>query len=249
MIQKNLQGFINFYKKVVRHSPQLVDVNGVGLQVLLGYYLGLILGLGICFLIYSHRFYDLGTAMIFYSIFHLWEYLYVAIFRGIELCAHSFLIDHSREFGIALFTSLLEYFVISIFFPNFKSFSNIIMKSLFYFGLSMMIMGQIIRTLAMYTAADNFNHQIEIGDRRDDHKLVTDGIYGYFRHPAYFGWFWWSVGMQLTLRNPFSTVLWTGASWYFFKMRIPFEEEQLKKQFPQQYEEYSKKVPIGIPFI
>lgn len=46
----------------------------------------------------------------------------------------------------------------------------------------------------------------------------------HLRHPAYFGWFWWSIGTQMLLCNPVCIVVYAAASWRFFSQRIPFEE-------------------------
>lgn len=73
----------------------------------------------------------------------------------------------------------------------------------------------------MATAGSNFNHLIE-DDKRDDHKLVTVGIYSIFRHPSYMGWFWWCIFIQVMLCNPISTVAFTFVAWKFFSDRIEF---------------------------
>ena len=80
------------------------------------------------------------------------------------------------------------------------------------------------RALGMATASTNFSHRIE-EMKRQEHILVTrrprrartpgkqtlgrsccshvraspwtDGIYAWLRHPAYFGFFWFSVGTQV----------------------------------------------------
>ena len=33
-----------------------------------------------------------------------------------------------------------------------------------------------------------------------DHLLITTGIYAHMRHPSYVGWFYWSVGTQVSIR-------------------------------------------------
>jgi len=78
---------------------------------------------------------------------------------------------------------------------------------------------------------------------------VTHGIYSYLRHPAYFGFFWWSVGTQLLLSNPISLVAYTAATFYFFYDRIPYEEELLIHFFGDRYRAYQQRTYIGIPFL
>jgi protein-S-isoprenylcysteine O-methyltransferase len=60
----------------------------------------------------------------------------------------------------------------------------------------MVIGGELLRKLAMFTAGTNFNHYVQY-IRKDDHILVTGGIYAWCRHPSYVGWFSWSVGTQV----------------------------------------------------
>ena len=69
------------------------------------------------------------------------------------------------------------------------------------------------------------------------------------RHPAYFGWFYWSIGTQLLLCNPICCVAYGVASWSFFRKRIPYEERLLLSFYPEKYPDYSRKTIIGIPFV
>jgi protein-S-isoprenylcysteine O-methyltransferase len=70
------------------------------------------------------------------------------------------------------------------------------------------------------------------------------------RHPSYVGFFYWAVGTQLLLCNPFSTILYTIAAWTFFRHRIVFEERTLRALFSGgEYECYASKTYIGIPLL
>lgn len=68
-------------------------------------------------------------------------------------------------------------------------------------GLAMCIGGELLRKLAMWTARTNFNHVVQI-KHEASHELVTHGVYEYFRHPSYVGWFYWSVGTQVSQPDP-----------------------------------------------
>ena len=65
-------------------------------------------------------------------------------------------------------------------------------------GAIMTIGGEILRKLSMFTAQSNFNHHIQ-HTRKDGHVLVTHGVYKFFRHPSYVGWYSWSLGTQVCL--------------------------------------------------
>ena len=85
--------------------------------------------------------------------------------------------------------------------------------------------------------------------KREDHVLVTSGVFSYVRHPSYVGWFLWSLGTQVVLLNPICFVLYTGVTWTFFNERIYAEEYLLLRFFGNAYSDYQAKVPAGIPFI
>ncbi|KAG1661242.1 Protein-S-isoprenylcysteine O-methyltransferase [Nymphon striatum] len=115
-------------------------------------------------------------------------------------------------------------------------------------GILTCIGGEVIRKQAMITAGTNFNHLIQF-QRKQDHVLVTHGVYRYFRHPAYVGWFWWSIGTQIVLCNPICAVAYSVAAWKFFSVRIAEEEITLLNFFGQDYVNYQRNVGTGIPFI
>jgi protein-S-isoprenylcysteine O-methyltransferase Ste14 len=115
-------------------------------------------------------------------------------------------------------------------------------------GLILVTGGALCRQVAMATCGSNFHHKIQQRQRRS-HVLVQKGIYKYLRHPSYVGWFYWSIGTQCILLNPVCVVLYTLAAWHFFRIRIPYEEELLQRQYPHEYAAYMEVSYIGIPFI
>lgn len=184
-----------------------------------------------------------GIYLIFLSIFHLSEYLTTLLFNYSTLKLSSFLLNHSFEYNMAAVVSWIEYFIEVLIFPQLKEF-----QVFWYIGLILIISGEFVRKLAMYTAGTNFNHLIQT-KKSNTHELVTHGIYSFSRHPSYFGWFYWSIGTQILLANPLCICAYAYASWKFFNSRIIEEEFHLKNFFGKQYDEYAKCVPIRIPFI
>lgn len=63
-------------------------------------------------------------------------------------------------------------------------------------GLIMVLCGDCLRKSAMLTAGSNFNHIVQ-NEKAHSHVLVTNGVYSFFRHPSYVGWFYWSIGTQV----------------------------------------------------
>ena len=91
-------------------------------------------------------------------------------------------------------------YVFSMFVSALKQF-----YSLSCLGLGLVLFGELLRKLAMYTAGTNFNHYVQY-IREDGHILVTSGVYGLCRHPSYVGWFYWSVGTQVGTTQYFSFI-------------------------------------------
>ena len=89
-------------------------------------------------------------------------------------------------------------------------------------GLVMITAGQFIRSAAMATAGKSFNHLVQ-STRKDDHLLVTRGVFSISRHPAYLGFFWWAVGTQILLGNRVCLLGYIFALWNFFSARITSE--------------------------
>lgn len=69
-----------------------------------------------------------------------------------------------------------------------------------YVGLVLCAVGEILRKAAIWTARDNFTHLVQ-QEKTQTHALVTSGVYSWFRHPSYVGWFYWCIGTQVKYKN------------------------------------------------
>lgn len=115
-------------------------------------------------------------------------------------------------------------------------------------GVLLVLVGQAVRSAAMVQAGPSFNHIVQ-QTRGREHVLVTTGIYGTFRHPSYFGFFWWGLGTQLAMGNVVCFVAYAAVLWRFFCSRIMHEELFLVKFFGEEYVDYRKKTGTKIPFV
>ncbi|KAL7713412.1 Protein-S-isoprenylcysteine O-methyltransferase [Entamoeba marina] len=203
----------------------------IDLLLLVGVFVGIMLGFNIVMAFISNTPFHLFLFALF--IFHTFEFVSTVYFRPYRSTVHDFLLLHSPHFMIAFTLCVVEYFVELYLFPSLKEHT---------------VISVIFLTTAMFIAGRNFNHYIET-EKRSDHVLVKHGIYAYLRHPSYFGWFWWSISTQCLALNPICTILYAGASWYFFKTRIEYEEETLIEIFGEEYKKYRKETTVGIPFI
>lgn len=176
------------------------------------------------------------------AFFHTSEFLLALAFHGRRrVNAASTLI--SGPYLVALVLSMVEHALESRFAPGLKG-----QAFVSYAGLAMVVLGEGLRKLAVVTANKSFTHDIKV-DKRQEHKLVTHGIYRFFRHPSYLGFFIWSIGTQVLLVNPVCIVGYTVVTWRFFENRIPYEEYFLCRFFGQDYVDYANRVPSGMPFI
>ncbi|EDQ90144.1 uncharacterized protein MONBRDRAFT_7483 [Monosiga brevicollis MX1] len=175
--------------------------------------------------------------------FHCSEYVMTALYNRDVLSFDSFLINHSRSYHVAALSCCIEYYLEMRYCPIIKSL-NIIS----YAGLAMVGLGEAFRKLAMWTAGSNFKH-IVATNKLESHELVTTGIYSLCRHPAYAGWFWWAVGTQVLLCNPFCSIAYGWAAYRFFADRLEYEEYHLLLFFGTQYHRYQQRVPTGVPFV
>lgn len=187
--------------------------------------------------------------------FHLLEFFITAIYNPTQTTSDSYLINHSITYTTAAITSWMEFwirfFVIVVCtvrrVPIFDTISIPYTIS-YYIGLVVLIIAQCIRSMAMATAGESFNHLIQTS-KKQNHVLITHGIYRVFRHPSYVGFFYWSISTQLVLGNVIHVVLYTIAAWTFFHRRIRYEEESLYQFFPESYPRYVTQTYMGIPGI
>lgn len=183
-------------------------------------------------------------SQMFYAVFffHVSEYLLAIACHGkSKVTTESLLI--SKDYVLAMVFAVTEYVIELHYFPKLKE--NQLISNL---GFFMVIFGETIRKLAILTAKRAFTHVIQ-RYHEEHHKLITYGVYGIVRHPGYTGFFIWSVGTQIMLCNPVSSVAFAIIAWGFFYNRIPYEEFFLKQFFGLEYDAYMQRVPSGIPFV
>ena len=194
--------------------------------------------------------------------FHLLEFYVTAFFNPTVVSSDSFLVNHSKAYTVAAIIASTEFWFRFWFFSDTSrtmtltttitttttTTTNYLWISITVLGILMVIVSQIIRSWAMMKCGESFNHYIQT-QKKDNHILVTNGIYVWLRHPSYFGFYYWSIGTQLVLHNPISCVLFALAGWKFFSQRIPYEERSLIRLFGDEYYDYVMRSYVGIPFI
>ncbi|KAH8118319.1 ICMT-domain-containing protein [Phellopilus nigrolimitatus] len=194
---------------------------------------------------------QLGFFLAAWSAFHWAEFAVTAGWNREKCSIDSFLLDNGMLYHIAHGTALTEYFLGLYFRPAWKAFPFVSIV-----GIIVTLIGQALRSCAMIHASTNFSHIVAV-KKAERHELVTDGVYGWFRHPSYTGFYYWALGTQLVLQNPVSFIMYSALLWRFFSIRIRCEfsgasavwEAALIRFFGEDYVQYKKKVGTKIPFV
>jgi protein-S-isoprenylcysteine O-methyltransferase Ste14 len=82
---------------------------------------------------------------------------------------------------------------------------------------------------------------------RENHKLVTEGVFKYIRHPMYAAHLLWGIASVLMLHNwiaGYSLIVVFSAQ---FLSRIRAEEQMMLDQFGEEYEDYMKETGRILP--
>jgi protein-S-isoprenylcysteine O-methyltransferase Ste14 len=81
----------------------------------------------------------------------------------------------------------------------------------------------------------NFSPELKI---REDHKLVTEGIFRYIRHPMYASHWVWALAQAMLLQNWIAGLSMLGAIWPLYSYRVTREEYMMCDRFGDDYRDY-----------
>lgn len=76
--------------------------------------------------------------------------------------------------------------------------------------------------------------------------LVTDGIYGYIRHPQYAGLFIITIGLLIQWPTIITAAMWPVLIFAYYRL-AKREEGEMEKEFGDAYKKYKEEVPMFIP--
>lgn len=82
---------------------------------------------------------------------------------------------------------------------------------------------------------------------RQDHRLITDGIYAHVRHPMYSAFFLWALAQVLLLPNWIAGPAGLIGFGILFFGRVEAEEKLMLAEFGEQYQDYMKRSARVIP--
>jgi protein-S-isoprenylcysteine O-methyltransferase Ste14 len=107
-------------------------------------------------------------------------------------------------------------------------------SALRYTGLTLFVMGVGLRTWAFVYLGRFFSVFLTI---QKGHRLLTDNIYKYVRHPSYTGLLVRALGWTLVFRSLFGLAAWLPLL-VFIVRRIRHEERVLESEFTSEWEAY-----------
>ena len=82
---------------------------------------------------------------------------------------------------------------------------------------------------------------------RSEHKLITDGVFKYIRHPMYSAHLLWAIAQVLLLHNWIAGYSFLIIAVPLYLLRVKNEEKMMTKQFGEEYREYMKRTGRVIP--
>ena len=121
--------------------------------------------------------------------------------------------------------------------------SNLIVLTI---GVLLMILSLRLFRLTHKALGRMWSHSLDL---REDHKLVTSGIYEKVRHPMYTAFWAWAIGAAFLLPNwiaGFSGLVGFGT---LFFLRVGQEEAMMQEEFGDEYTAYVKRTKRVIPGI
>ncbi len=84
---------------------------------------------------------------------------------------------------------------------------------------------------------------------RQEHSLITDGIYRHIRHPMYAAHLLWAIAQGLLLENWLAGWAFLVIFVPFYLLRVPKEEKMMLEQFGQEYRQYISRTGRMIPYL
>ncbi|MGH7246045.1 MAG: methyltransferase family protein [Candidatus Levyibacteriota bacterium] len=113
-------------------------------------------------------------------------------------------------------------------------------------GFIVVLIGFSFLLAARIALAENWTSAVEAHIKKD-HKLITDGVYAFVRHPIYLGYTLLCIGSEM-VAGSYLFISFFVLFYHFYK-QVKQEEALLLNHFGTQYEMYRKKTKMLLPFI
>ncbi|RCK57603.1 putative protein-S-isoprenylcysteine O-methyltransferase [Candida viswanathii] len=199
-------------------------------------------------IITSSKYFPLLVYFLFLQIYFIAEYANTYTYQRTSVTSRSFLIYGNRgnwEFWVMQVLTVWEYLSVRFMMRYIPWLS---LRWLRGPGLVVSVAGLVVRHLAMKTCGASFSHYLA-HTKQPHHRLVTHGVYRHVRHPSYFGFWLFSIGIQLWLSNYINLVIISYILYRFFDIRIGHEERLLLQFYGAEYQQYQQHTYRFLPFI
>ena len=114
------------------------------------------------------------------------------------------------------------------------------------YGFVIAGLGHLLRIWSKYTMHRHFSYTVHV---LKNHELIKSGPYSIVRHPGYVGDTLLWIG-EFLITNSYMLLIANFYNVYVSLKRIPKEDNLLKEQFGDDYDEYQRKVKYAlIPFV
>lgn len=83
---------------------------------------------------------------------------------------------------------------------------------------------------------------------REEHSLITGGVYRFVRHPMYSAFWLWAIAQALTLQNWVAGPAGIIGFGTLYLFRVGREEALMRETFGQAWDDYAARTPRVLPF-
>jgi protein-S-isoprenylcysteine O-methyltransferase Ste14 len=111
-------------------------------------------------------------------------------------------------------------------------------------GIALLVVGLWLLQRSHAHLGTNWSVTLQV---RDHHRLVTDGVYQYVRHPMYTALFLYSLGQLLALPNWVAGPSYLVTFGILFALRVRAEERMMLEEFGPDYAAYMARTKRLVP--
>jgi protein-S-isoprenylcysteine O-methyltransferase Ste14 len=115
-----------------------------------------------------------------------------------------------------------------------------------WLGVAVLLGALVLFRLTHKQLGKNWSISLEL---REKQTLVTDGLYGYVRHPMYSSFILFAVAQALLLQNWIAGPIGLVAIGILFFLRVPREEQMMIETFGEAYRDYMRRTARVVPWV
>lgn len=113
-------------------------------------------------------------------------------------------------------------------------------------GVACLILGLWLLYRSHADLGSNWSITLEV---REQHRLVTSGVYRHIRHPMYLALLLYATGQTLVVPNWIAGPAYLVAVAFLFALRVGPEERMMREQFGPVYDAYASRTKRLVPAI